>query len=134
MWRRRDLLILGLAFGGIAYGIFQGLPDAIESTAFLLLGCEMTPSTSSPWTEKVDPKGNPHTCRHRDGHRVGLFPDGWFAYHRDYRWTPPGSPCIGPEPAGPFNTLSDAKRFVEAQGFAFRFPFEPGNASTTSPA
>jgi hypothetical protein len=56
---------------------------------------------------------------------VGLFPDGfWWAYHKDHRWTPPKAPPIGPDPAGPFTTLPEAKAFVEAQGFESHIPFE----------
>ena len=36
--RRRDLLILGMAFGAIAFGIIRFLPDAMDSTASLFLG------------------------------------------------------------------------------------------------
>ncbi len=79
---------------------------------------------SSPWTELLDLQGNPHACTHRDGHRVALFPEGWWAYHAAYRWTPPRTPLIGPQPQGPFATLTDAKRYVEAQGFTGAFPFE----------
>lgn len=78
----------------------------------------------NPWTDKLDLEGNPHTSTHRDGHKIGLFPDGWFAYHADYRYAPPGTPRVGPAPAGPFNTLADAKRFVQAQGFESAIPFE----------
>ena len=78
----------------------------------------------SAWVDRFDSAGQPHTSIHREGHKVGLFPDGWFAYHAAYRWTPPGRPKIGPEPAGPFGTLTDAKQFVEAQGWASQFPFE----------
>ena len=56
----------------------------------------------SPWTDRLDQQGHPHTSVHIDGHKVGLFPDGWWwAYHVDHRWTPPGTPRVGPEPAGP---------------------------------
>jgi hypothetical protein len=79
----------------------------------------------SPWTDKLDTLGQVHTSRHRDGHKVGLFPDGWWwAYHAEYRYTPPGTPRVGPAPAGPFLNLPDAKRFVEAQGFESPVPFE----------
>jgi hypothetical protein len=76
----------------------------------------------NPWTDR--PEHYPHTAIHRDGHRIGLFPDGWFAYHRDHRWTPPGAAKIGPEPAGPFETLDAAKRFVEGQGFDSMLPIQ----------
>jgi hypothetical protein len=79
----------------------------------------------SPWTDRLDQHGHPHTSVHRDGHKVGLFPDGfWWAYHKNHRWTPPGTPRVGPEPAGPFLSLIDAKAFVEAQGFESVIPFE----------
>lgn len=71
----------------------------------------------SPWTDRLDQLGRPHTSLHRDGHRLGLFEDGWWAYHADHRYTPPGAPRVGPEPAGPFTTLPEAKAFVETQGF-----------------
>jgi hypothetical protein len=85
----------------------------------------------SPWTDKLDLAGHPHTSYHRDGHRVGLGPEGeWWAYHRDHRYTPPGSPRVGPEPEGPFRTLAEAKSYVESQGFHSVFPFlgEVGDA------
>ena len=78
----------------------------------------------NPWKSYLDSQGNPHACTHMDGHRVALFPEGWWAYHRDYRWTPPRSPMIGPAPQGPFLTLDTAKAFVEAQGFTSAFPYE----------
>jgi hypothetical protein len=84
----------------------------------------------SPWTDSLDLQGNPHASTHRDGHRVALFDEGWWAYHAEYRYVPPGRPRVGPDPSGPFNTLRDAQRFVEAQGFASVFPFEAGNASS----
>ena len=77
----------------------------------------------SAWADRFDTAGQPHTSIHRDGHKVGLFPDGWFAYHKDHRWTPPRTAPIGPEPAGPFSTLTDAKNYVEAQGWTSQFPF-----------
>jgi len=77
----------------------------------------------SAWVDRLDTAGQPHTSNHRDGHKVGLFSDGWWAYHRDYKYTPPRRPTIGPRPVGPFNTLTDAKHFVEAQGWASTFPF-----------
>jgi hypothetical protein len=132
MMRRRDLLLLGLTFGAMAFGILRLLPDAIDSTASIFLDGEMTIPAASPWTDRLDSVGNPHTSTHRDGHKVGLFPDGWFAYHVDHRWTPPGTPRVGPMPAGPFNTLTDAKAFVEAQGFISTFPFELANQSAIS--
>lgn len=80
---------------------------------------------SGPWTDQLDLQGNPHASTHRDGHRVAWFPEeGWWAYHRDHRWAPPLRPLIGPQPQGPFETLQEAKRVVEAQGFAAAFPFE----------
>jgi len=78
----------------------------------------------NPWTDRLDQLGRAHTSRHRDGHKVGLFEDGWFAYHADYRYTPPGIPRVGPQPAGPFETLAEAKAYVEAQGFDSHIPFE----------
>ena len=72
----------------------------------------------SPWTDV-----SPHTSRHRDGHKAGLFEDGWWVYHASWRWTPPGTPHVGPEPAGPFIILDEAKRFVESQGFVMAIPF-----------
>ena len=79
----------------------------------------------SPWTDRLDQQGHPHTSVHIDGHKVGLFPDGvWWAYHKDHRWAPPKAPPIGPEPAGPFTTLDEAKRVVESQGFDSILPFE----------
>lgn len=76
-----------------------------------------------PWTDRLDSLGQPHHSDHKDGHKVALFPDGWWAYHRDYRYTPPGYPRLGPEPAGPFSTLRDAKKFVVSQGWVCPFPF-----------
>jgi len=77
----------------------------------------------SPWTTRYDLLGQPHTSVHRDGHRVGLFPEGWWAYHRNYCYRPM-QPCIGPEPAGPFSTLRDAQIFIETQGWVSQFPFQ----------
>lgn len=78
----------------------------------------------SPWTDRLDSKGHPHHCTHRDGHKVALFPGGWWAYHKDYRYTRRKQPRIGPEPEGPFKTLHDAKNFVETQGWVSQIPFE----------
>ena len=130
--RRRDVLILGLAFGAMAFGILRFLPDALDSTASIFLDGEMTSSTPSPWTERLDSEGNPHTCIHRDGHRIGLFSDGWWAYHADHKWTPPRTPRVGPEPAGPFCNLTDAQKFVESQGFISACPFESGDGTAIS--
>ena len=76
------------------------------------------------WIDRHDLEGQPHTSIHVDGHKVGLFPGGWYAYHREYRYTKPGIPKIGPQPVGPFSTLKDAKAFVEAQGWQSVIPFE----------
>jgi hypothetical protein len=108
----------------MAVGTARLAPDAINATAFLFLGSEMMPSATSPWTLKLDSRGNPHHCIHRDGHRVALFDEGWWAYHADYRYAPPGRPRVGPDPVGPFATLRLAQRFVEAQGFTSVFPFD----------
>ena len=71
----------------------------------------------SPWTDRLDSEGNPHTSAHRDGHLLGLFYGEWWAYHRDYKYQPPGRPAIGPEPRGPFRNLKEAKQAIESQGF-----------------
>jgi hypothetical protein len=84
----------------------------------------------SAWVTKLDLAGQPHTSIHRDGHKVGLFPDGlWWAYHKEHRVTRAGQVPIGPKPAGPFLTLQDAQRFVEVQGWASSIPFSKENAS-----
>lgn len=78
----------------------------------------------NPWEDRLDTLGQPHASVHRDGHRVVLYDGEWWAYHAEHRWTPPGCPRIGPEPAGPFHTLDEAKQHVEAQGFTSAMPFE----------
>ena len=79
---------------------------------------------ASLWTDRLDQDGEPHHSDHQDGHRVARFHDAtWWAFHRDYRWTPPGRPKVGPEPAGPFKKLRDAKAFVESQGWPSPFPY-----------
>ena len=83
----------------------------------------------SAWTDRFDTAGQIHTSIHRDGHKVGLFPEGVWAYHALYRYAPPGDPRVGPEPCGPFDTIRDAKTFVETQGWVSQFPFEQENAS-----
>ncbi len=79
----------------------------------------------SLWVDHLDSSGRLDTSIHRDGHKIGLFPGGeWWAYHKDYRYTPPREPNIGPDPAGPFLTAHEAKSFVESQGWACNLPFE----------
>lgn len=78
----------------------------------------------SLWTDRLDSQGRPQSSLHLEGHRLGLFDDGWWVYHKDYRYTRPGAPRVGPEPAGPFTLLQEAKAFVEAQGFTCKFPLE----------
>jgi len=83
----------------------------------------------SPWRDRLDTEGHPHSSRHRDGHKLGLFFGEWWAYHRDYLYQPPGQPPVGPAPRGPFHTLDDAKRAVEGQGFTSPMDFGEANAS-----
>ena len=83
----------------------------------------------SAWIDRFDLAGQVHTSIHRDGHKLGVFSDGVWAYAASYRYTAPGEPRIGPEPAGPFLTIRDAKNFVEAQGWVSPIPFNQEQAS-----
>lgn len=48
---------------------------------------------------------SPWTSRHADGHKVGMFSDGWWFYPAGWR----GPLQAGPQPSGPFKSREEAK-------------------------